>query len=306
MSQPGAPALSVVVPVFNEAGNAGRLCSEIRGVLTGLTPDFEIIFVNDGSHDTTLDELLTLRVQEPRLRIVDLDGNFGEASALTAGFHAARGARVVTLDGDGQNDPHDIPRLLMALHERGVRVVSGWRQRRQESTLLRVLPSRIANFLISTVTRIPVHDNGCGLKVYERQVLGAIQLPKGFHRFLPAILGVRPAEVAEVAVNDRRREHGESHYGISRTIVVIRDLLAIRFAIARPRAFEPIFAALAVIGALLAIFAVTRAASWAALLGALVATLAALVWWNLHRFNVAQRNGVYRVRREFGGERSVA
>ena len=306
MSRVDTPALSVVVPVYNEAGNAGRLCNEIRGVLSGLTADFEIIFVNDGSHDTTLDELLALRADEPRLRIVDLDGNFGEASALTAGFHAARGARVVTLDGDGQNDPHDIPRLLAALHERGVRVVSGWRQRRQESALLRVLPSRIANFLISTVTRIPVHDNGCGLKVYERQLVTTIHLPKGFHRFLPAILGVRPIEVAEIPVNDRRREHGESHYGISRTIVVMRDLLAIRFAIARPRACEPIFAALALVAGLLAVWCVVRMVFWGSAFGAIVAFLAGLVWWNLHRFNIAQRDGVYRVRREFSGERSSA
>jgi glycosyltransferase involved in cell wall biosynthesis len=301
-----SPALSVVVPVFNEAGNAGRLCNEIRSILQGLTPDFEIIFVNDGSHDTTLDELLALRAEEPRLRILDLDGNFGEASALTAGFHAARGACVVTLDGDGQNDPHDIPRLLTTLHERNVRVVSGWRQRRHESTLLRVLPSRIANFLISAVTRIPVHDNGCGLKVYERTALRTLQLPKGFHRFLPAILGVRAGDVAEVAVNDRRREHGESHYGISRTIIVIRDLLAIPFAIANPRVFEPTFATLTLVAALLTVFTCLRGTVWATSGSALVAVVAGLVFWNLRRFNLAQHAGVYRVRREFGNDRSTA
>ncbi|HVN87320.1 MAG TPA: glycosyltransferase family 2 protein [Candidatus Binatia bacterium] len=305
MSAAAAPALSVVVPVFNEAGNAARLCNEIRSVLRDLTPDFEIIFVNDGSRDGTLDELLAVRAEEPRLRVLDLDGNFGEASALTAGFHAARGARVITLDGDGQNDPHDIPRLLTALHEHRVRVVSGWRQRRQESALLRVLPSRIANFLISAVTRIPVHDNGCGLKVYEREVLGTLHIPRGFHRFLPALLGVRAHEVTEVAVNDRRREHGESHYGISRTIIVIRDLLAIRFAIAQPRFYEPAFAALA-IGALLpAALAAWRGSAWGAAIGVLAAIVSGLVWWNLHRFNRAQRLGVYRVRREFGNERST-
>jgi glycosyltransferase involved in cell wall biosynthesis len=300
MSAPGGPALSVVVPVFNEAGNAARLCTEIHSVVEELTPDFEIIFVNDGSQDTTLEELKALCPQEPRLRILDLDGNFGEAAALSAGFRAARGARVVTLDGDGQNDPRDIPRLLAALHERRVRVVSGWRQQRQEHALLRVLPSRIANAWISAITRIPVHDNGCGLKVYEREVLGAIQLPRGIHRFLPAILGVRASEVAEVAVNDRRREHGQSHYGMGRTLVVIRDLLTIRFLICHPRRLEAPFMLLAVLALGLAASSIRRDAVWLAATGAVLGALSALVWWNLHRFNHAQRDGVYRIRREYG------
>jgi glycosyltransferase involved in cell wall biosynthesis len=299
MSRASQPALSVVVPVFNEQGNAGPLCNEIRSVVRELTPDFEIIFVNDGSRDGTLDELRALCAEEPRLRVLDLDGNFGEAAALSAGFRAARGARVVTLDGDGQNDPHDIPRLLAALHERGVRVVSGWRQQRRESALVRVLPSRIANFMIRTVTRLPVHDNGCGLKVYERAVLGGVQLPPGIHRFLPAILGVSAAEVAEVRVNDRRRQHGESHYGLGRTVVVLRDLLAIRFMIARPRSYELVFAALTVATTVAAAVGAARGLVIAPLAGALVAALAAPVWWNLRRFNRAQRTGVCRVRREY-------
>ncbi|MBI4516650.1 MAG: glycosyltransferase family 2 protein [Deltaproteobacteria bacterium] len=295
------PALSVVVPVYNEAGNAGALCQEIGSVVQALAPEFEIIFVNDGSRDATLAELRALAAAEPRLRIVDLDGNFGEAAALSAGFHAARGNYVVTLDGDGQNDPHDIPQLLETLHARGVRVVSGWRQRRQESTLLRVLPSRIANALISAVTRLPVHDNGCGLKVYERALLAGIQLPKGIHRFLPAILGVRPHQVAEVAVNDRRRQHGESHYGISRTLIVARDVLAIRFMIANPSLFAPIFAGLTVLAGAAVLAALASGAVLAAMIALLTDAGAAMVWWNLHRFNRAQRDGVYRVRCEYRG-----
>ncbi len=304
MSRASQPALSVVVPVFNEEGNAGPLCNEIRSVVRELTPDFEIIFVNDGSRDGTLDELRALCAEEPRLRVLDLDGNYGEAAALSAGFRAACGERVVTLDGDGQNDPHDIPRLLAALHERGVRVVSGWRRQRRESAFVRVLPSRIANFMIRTVTRLPMHDNGCGLKVYERAVLGGIQLPPGIHRFLPAVLGVGAAEVAEVGVNDRRRRHGESHYGPGRTVVVLRDLLAIRFMIARPRFYEPLFAALAAAALVAAAVGAARGAAIVSRTSVLVGVLAALVWWNLRRFNRAQRQGVCRVRREYTAAKS--
>ncbi|MBI1813782.1 MAG: glycosyltransferase family 2 protein [Deltaproteobacteria bacterium] len=296
------PALSVVVPVFNEAGNAGLLCREICAVVSAMTSDFEIIFVNDGSRDGTLTELraelCALNAEKPRLRVLDLDGNFGEAAALSAGFHAARGDRVVTLDGDGQNDPHDIPRLLAALHGE-VRVVTGWRQQRQESTLLRVLPSMIANRLIAAVTRLPVHDNGCGLKAYDREVLGDLHLPSGLHRFLPAILGVRAHEVAEVPVNDRRRQHGVSHYGISRTVIVLRDVLALRFILTHPRLFEAAFGVLTFVAAAVATVAVRRAAPGGALIALLLASVALMNWWNLRRFNRAQRIGVYRVRGEY-------
>lgn len=287
------PALSLVVPVYNEAGNAGPLCAEIRVVVGQITSDYEIIFINDGSRDGTLDELRAQCADEPRLRILDLDGNFGEAAALSAGFNAACGARVITLDGDGQNDPQDIPRLLAAFDDPDVRVATGWRQQRKEGAILRVLPSRIANTLIAAVTRLPVHDNGCGLKAYERDVLGRIQLPRGLHRFLPAILGVAPHEVAEVPVSDRQRQHGTSHYGLSRTIVVIRDLLAVPFIIAQPRLFEMLFATVALIAVGMAVLSTSRS------LALTCSAVAGVIWWNLRRFNRAQRIGVYRIRREY-------
>jgi glycosyltransferase involved in cell wall biosynthesis len=299
MSPAHAPALSVVVPVYNEAGNAALLCEEIGEVMTAIGRPFEIIFVNDGSRDTTLEELRQLTSREPRLRILDLDGNFGEAGALCAGFRAARGELVVTLDGDGQNDPHDIPRLLETLERNGCRVVSGWRQEREEGLLLRVLPSRIANRMIAAVTRIPVHDNGCGLKIYRRTVVQDAALPRGMNRFMPAIFGVTASEVAEVPVNDRRRQHGESHYGFSRTLVVLRDLLALRCVIANPRLSEPAAAAAVAIAAVGCVYALWRGGTGLALLAALIASLAAMVWWNLRRFNRAQRDGVFRVRREY-------
>jgi glycosyltransferase involved in cell wall biosynthesis len=299
MSASTAPALSVVVPVYNEAGNAAPLCEEIRDVMAGIGRPFEIIFVNDCSRDATLDELRRLGDSESRLRILDLDGNFGEAAALCAGFGAARGELVVTLDGDGQNDPHDIPRLLETLERNGARVVTGWRQERQEGLFLRVLPSRIANRLIAVVTRLPVHDSGCGLKIYRRTVVQTAALPRGMNRFLPAIFGVTAAQVAEVPVNDRRRHHGQSHYGFSRTLIVIRDLLALRFIIANPRVSEPAWA----IGAFVAIAAVVytlgSGSAWLALLALIIAVGALMIWWNLRRFNRAQRHGVYRIRREY-------
>jgi glycosyltransferase involved in cell wall biosynthesis len=299
MSASTAPVLSVVVPVYNEAGNAAPLCEEIRDVMAGIGRPFEIIFVNDGSHDATLDELRRLGDSESRLRILDLDGNFGEAAALCAGFGAARGELVVTLDGDGQNDPHDIPRLLETLERNGARVVTGWRQERQEGLFLRLLPSRIANLLIAAVTRLPVHDNGCGLKIYRRTVVQTAALPRGMNRFLPAILGVTAAEVAEVPVNDRCRQHGQSHYGFSRTLIVIRDLLALRFIIANPRVSEPAWAIVAFVAVAAVVYTLASGSAWLTLLALIIAVGALMIWWNLHRFNRAQRHGVYRIRREY-------
>lgn len=299
MSSTTAPALSVVVPVYNEAGNAAPLCAEILGVMTAIGRPFEIIFVNDGSRDATLDELRQLGAREPRLRILDLDGNFGEASALCAGFHAARGDLVVTLDGDGQNDPHDIPRLLETLERKGCSVVSGWRQERQDGLVLRVLPSRIANRAIAAVTRIPVHDNGCGLKIYRRAVVQNAALPCGMNRFMPAIFGVTAAEVAEVPVNDRRRQHGHSHYGFSRTLVVMRDLLALPFILAAPHVSEAACVAVTAVAGVVSGYGLWYGDPWLTLAGTLVGSLAVMIWWNLRRFNRAQRHGVFRVRREY-------
>ena len=299
MSATISPALSVVVPVYNEEGNVTPLFREIRDVMAAIGQPFEMIFVNDGSTDGTVERLRAEMHGEPRLRVVDLDGNFGEAAALCAGFRAARGTTVITLDGDGQNDPHDIPRLLEMLQRNGYRCVSGWRRHRQEGMLLRVLPSRLANALIAAVTRIPVHDNGCGLKVYRREVIEHAALPRGMNRFMPAIFGVTANEVAEVPVNDRRREHGASHYGISRTVVVMRDLLALRFIIANPRRAAPAASALTIAAALVHLYGHWRHALLLTVPSGLVVVVAGMIWWNVRRFNRAQRDGVFRVRREY-------
>lgn len=292
-----APRMSAVVPVFNEEKNVGPLFEELRNVFEGIGEPFEIVFVNDGSTDGTLDRLREIRRNDPRLRILDLFRNSGEAAALSAGFHHSRGEFVVTLDGDGQNDPADIPRLLEALRRDSLQAVSGRRVERQEGYWLRVLPSRIANALIARVTGVPVYDCGCGLKAYRRGALPRIHLPRGMNRFLPAILGVRAAQVAEVPTRDRARQHGTSHYGIGRTFVVLRDLCALPFLLRDPKQAEIQFglatAGVAALGALV----LSRSWHATAVLDA-VAVVLGTIWWNVRRFNRAQTNGVYELQDE--------
>jgi len=301
MSSSLTPALSVVVPVYNEQGNVIPLCTEIGEVMNALRRPFEMIFVNDGSTDATLAQLREFAATEPRLRILDLDGNFGEAGALSAGFQAARGGLVVTMDGDGQNDPHDIPGLLERIDpDRGCMVVSGRRFERKEGMLLRVLPSRVANWLIATVSGLPTHDNGCGLKVYRHSVVAAATVPRGWNRFLPALFGVWPEQVAEVPVSDRRRQHGQSHYGFSRTLIVMRDLLALRFIMADAQRSEPAAATVAMAGVAGLVYGLGHSLSLA-VFSAVVGVVALLIWRNLRRYNQALRQGVFRIRREYTG-----
>jgi glycosyltransferase involved in cell wall biosynthesis len=293
------PALSIVVPVYDEEGNVGPLHEELTQVALSLARPYEIVFVNDGSRDRTLECLEDIVARDPQVRVVDLDGNFGEAAALSAGFEAARSPVVVTLDGDGQNDPHDIPKLLAKLDE-GYDTVSGRRRAREGKFVTRVLPSWVANRLIALATRVPVYDCGCGLKAYRREVVAGAQLPRGMNRFLPAILGVRAGRVAEIETKDRPRGSGSSHYGLSRVGVVFRDLFALPLLVRRPapgHVTAGVCASAAVVLAGLSIaVAWTRMAVPAALL-ALGAAIAAAIGHNVARFADAQRYGVFRVRR---------
>ena len=302
-----APAISLVVPVYDEEENVAPLHAELGRIACDLARPYEIVFVNDGSRDGTLGRLERLAAVDPHLRIVDLDGNFGEAAALSAGFAHARGQLIVTLDGDGQNDPADIPRLLARLED-GVDVVSGRRVERREAFISRVLPSRIANWLIARATGVPVYDCGCGLKVYRRDVVAGAQLPHGMNRFLPAILGVDPSRVAEVPVGDRPRGGGRSHYGLERVFVVCRDLVALPLLVRRPhsralaRAFGTTGAALAGVGLAALVSALVRPETRAiALAGALatlcVAAAGRAIGHNVDRFVTAREEGVFRVRR---------
>jgi len=222
--------LSVVVPMFNEAGNLTLLVESIERALTGFGRSFEVLIVDDGSTDGSAEELDVAAASRPWLHPIRLIRNYGQSAALQAGFDHAAGRLVVTLDADLQNDPADIPRIVRILEEDdSVDVVAGWRRRRQDSTLRRILPSRIANGLISRVTGVKLHDYGCTLKAYRREILDNLRLYGEQHRFIPALAAEAGARIVEVEVEHRPRLRGTSKYGIGRTGRVILDLFWIAF-----------------------------------------------------------------------------
>lgn len=296
------PELSVVAPLHNEEENAAPLFHAIREALDPLGRSFEVLLVNDGSSDRTGEILDGLADSDPRLRPVHLDGNFGEAAALCAGFQEARGSVILTLDGDLQNDPADLPRLLRLLEEGGYRAVSGWRRDRQEEFTTRVLPSVAANWLIAKVTGLPSRDNGCGLKAYRAEVVEGTYLPHGLHRFMPAVFGVREGEFAQIEVVDRRRRAGRSHYGMGRFFAVVRDLLAIPYLLTDPDRGLRCMNRLVLCGALLGWASILLAARrrWLAVsLGSsalLVLSYGICVRANLLRWLEAQESGTFRLR----------
>lgn len=220
--------LTVVIPIFNEAESIRLLYPSLRRVLLDTGRSFEIIAVDDGSRDDSFAILKELSEQDPSLKVIRFRRNFGQTAAFAAGFDHAQGDVVVTMDADLQNDPADIPRLLAEL-EKGYDVISGWRQQRKEPLLSRRLPSMLANGLISQVTGVHLHDYGCSLKAYRREVVQGLHLYGELHRFLPALASSMGASIAEIPVQDRPRRFGRTHYGISRTIRVLLDLLTVRF-----------------------------------------------------------------------------
>ena len=220
--------LSIVVPVYNEEGNVEPLISELTSVLEAMGRSYEIIVVNDGSTDGTLAELKIAREAQSRLRVVDLTRNFGQTPAIMAGFDLARGSFIVTMDGDLQNDPHDIPLLIERLND-GFDLVSGWRRNRQDGMLRRVIPSMIANWIISRTLALPLHDYGCTLKVYRRELVEGLHLYGEMHRFIPAIAGASSDRITELEVNHRARVRGLSKYGLNRTVKVLLDLVFMAF-----------------------------------------------------------------------------
>ena len=230
------PRISLAIPLHNEAGTLNFLYQEIKEVFENMKAPYEIIFINDASTDKTSNILRQIKGKDPRVRVIEHKKNYGEAAALSSGFKFARGDIVVTMDGDGQNDPRDIPHLIAKINE-GYKAVSGWRKKRKEKYLTRVLPSVVANRIISLITGVNVHDNGCGLKAYRAELVRGVIIPHGFHRFLPAVLGVKSKDVSEVMVKDRRRTYGQSHYGLSRTKEVLRELLTIQFVIHDPKSW---------------------------------------------------------------------
>lgn len=220
--------LSVVIPVFNEYDNVDPLVEAMVSALQPYDGDYELILVDDGSSDGTFERLSEHAARLPQVRLARLGRNYGQTAALSAGFHMARGETVVTLDGDLQNDPRDIPAMLAKLNE-GYDVVSGWRRKRKDSFINRTLPSRIANWLISRSTGVHLHDYGCALKAYRREVLDRFELYGQLHRFLPALAVWAGGRLAEIEVNHRARERGTTSYGIGRTFTVLLDLATVKF-----------------------------------------------------------------------------
>ena len=219
--------VSIVAPCFNEADNISPLYEQITQTLTDKY-DYEIIFVDDGSGDNSLAVLTRLQKADRRVRVICFRKNFGQTAALSAGFTHAQGKIVVAIDSDLQNDPADIPMLLAKLDE-GFDVVSGWRKKRHDNAITRLLPSKIANWLIAKITGVKLHDFGCTLKAYRREVLAEIKLYGEMHRFIPALASWSGARIAEMVVNHRPRTAGAAKYGLGRTFKVILDLITVKF-----------------------------------------------------------------------------
>ncbi len=220
--------LSIVVPIYNEVQNLPILHERIADALAGSSIEWELILVDDGSIDGSFDVMKGIALHDPACKVIRFRRNFGQTAAMAAGFDAASGRVVVPMDGDLQNDPTDIP-LLLAKIDEGYDVVSGWRKNRQDTLISRRLPSVLANGLISRMTGVHLHDYGCTLKAYRREVLDGINLYGEMHRFVPALASQVGARVGEIPVRHHQRLHGTSKYGISRTMRVVLDLMTVMF-----------------------------------------------------------------------------
>ncbi|RTZ67928.1 MAG: glycosyltransferase [Aquificaceae bacterium] len=220
--------ISVVIPVYNEEENLKPLYGELKEVLKSLPYEYEIIFVDDGSTDGSYEILKKLALEDKKVKVIRFRRNYGQTAAMYAGFQYAQGDVIITMDGDLQNDPHDIPKLLEKINE-GYDIVSGWRKNRKDPFLTRILPSKIANWIISKVTGVHLHDYGCTLKAYRKEVAKNFRLYGDMHRFLPAVAKSFGAKITEIVVNHRPRIHGRSKYGIGRTVRVILDIFLVKF-----------------------------------------------------------------------------
>ena len=221
-------SVSAVIPIYNEVENLSRLYAELCDALDSVGRPWEAIFVDDGSTDGSAHELARLAAADERVRVIELRRNFGQTAALRAGIDAAQYDVIVTLDGDLQNDPADIPRLLAAI-DAGYDLVHGWRRRRSDAFLTRTLPSRLANWLIARATGFPAHDLGCSLKAIRREVARELDLQGELHRFIPILAHWRGARSIEIETNHRPRRFGRSKYGLSRVPRVLLDLLTVKY-----------------------------------------------------------------------------
>jgi len=219
---------SIVVPIYNEQDNIEALYSAITTALDSCGQQFEVILVDDGSVDNSWNMLAQVAQRDSRFKVIRFRRNFGQTAAMSAGFDAASGDIIIPMDGDLQNDPGDIPLLIQKLNE-GYDVVSGWRSNRQDTFVTRKIPSMLANALISRMTGVHLHDYGCTLKAYRREVLDGVNLYGEMHRFVPALASQVGAKVTEMPVRHHPRIHGVSKYGISRTLRVVLDLITVKF-----------------------------------------------------------------------------
>ena len=224
------PILSIVVPVYNEEDNIRPLFEKIQTVCEAIGDAYEVLFVDDGSKDKTFAVLSELSKQEPQLVVLRFQENAGQTAAMAAGFEFARGQRIISMDGDLQNDPADIPKLLEKLDE-GYDLVCGWRKERQDKFLTRRVPSIIANWIIGKVTGVPIHDNGCSLKAYRASIIKQVPLYGEMHRFIPAMSTVVGARITEIVVSHHPRRFGKSKYGLGRIWRVMLDIIAFKFII---------------------------------------------------------------------------
>ena len=220
--------LSVVIPVYNEKENISHLYKKLNDVLSDLKMRYEVILIDDGSIDGTYNELLKIHKKNSAFKIIKLRRNFGQTSAMSAGFDHSSGEVIITLDADLQNDPKDIPEILNKLDE-GYDIVSGWRKNRQDKAITRRFPSVVANKIISSLTGVYLHDYGCTLKAYRREIIENIELYGEMHRYVPAVASWMGVKVAEIPVTHHSRKFGHSKYGVSRTIRVVLDIITIKF-----------------------------------------------------------------------------
>ena len=220
--------ISIIIPVFNESESIGYLLDEVLNVMYSNKLNFEIVVVNDGSQDTTSNVLDELTIKIKELSVISLRTNYGQTAAMAAGFDNSNGEVVITLDGDLQNDPTDIPKLISHINE-GYDLICGWRYDRKDKLINRRIPSKIANKLIANVTGLKLHDYGCSLKAFKKEILDDIKLYGELHRFLPVLAKIEGAKIKEIKVNHRSRKYGSSKYGIDRTFRVLMDLLTVWF-----------------------------------------------------------------------------
>ena len=260
------PKYSVVVPFHNEQESVRELYQQLSGVMTGRFEPVEFIFIDDHSADSTQQILTDLAAADSRVVVIRLKRNYGQTVALAAGFDYAEGEVIISMDGDLQHDPADIPKMLDAFEETGCDIVSGWRKKRVDNFLLRRAPSRVANWLMSKLSGVDIHDFGTTFKVYRKDTIKQIKLYGEMHRFIPALASWNGATIAEVPIKNIERPGGHSHYGLSRTIRVLFDLLTIRFLlkyVTRPlHFFGPIGLLSTTVGLLINVWLIIEKLVW--------------------------------------------